>query len=252
MEGYRKIERTSVPDQIFEELKKSIIAGKWEPGASLPSELQLASEFGVSRMSVRAAIKKLETFGLVEVRMGEGTYVIEFNPAVFLKGLSSIFSKPKNALEILEFRKALEIECLKLGIKKADARDIETLESIFSEYWKALFTEDYKRTVNYDYRFHHQVFLMSKNSLFKEIYESMSELFFLHLGENEQHYRDAYGTANPSMEMDHHGRILKAYKDRDPQAAVNALTKMIDELVAVYEKKSEAEQASGQAGRINA
>ena len=244
MEGYKKIERTSVPDQIFEELKKSIIAGKWEPGESLPSEIQLASEFGVSRMSVRAAIKKLETFGLVEVRMGEGTYVIEFNPAVFLKGLSSIFSKPKSALEILEFRKALEIECLKLGIKRADDHDIEVLESIFNEYWKALFSEDYKNTVNYDYKFHHQVFLMSNNSLFKEIYESMSELFFIHLGDNEQHYRDAYGSSNPHAEEDHHGRILKAFKNRDQQAAVNAFTKMIDELVEVYEKKSGGDQGS--------
>lgn len=244
MEGYRKIERTSVPDQIFEQLKQSIIAGKWQPGESLPSEIQLSTEFGVSRMSVRAAIKKLETFGLVEVRMGEGTYVIEFNPAVFLRGLSPIFSKPKNALEILEFRKALEIECLKLGIKRADDHDIEVLEGIFAEYWKAFFTQDYKKTVNYDYRFHHQVFLMSKNSLFKEIYESMSELFFLHLGDNEQHYRDAYGTSNPRAEEDHHGLILKAFKDREQQAAVNAFTRMIDELVVAYEKKNGGDQVS--------
>ncbi len=244
MENYRKIERTSVPDQIFEELKKSIIAGKWEPGESLPSEIQLASEFGVSRMSVRAAIKKLETFGLVEVRMGEGTYVIEFNPAVFLKGLSSIFSKPKNALEILEFRKALEIECLKLGIKKADASDIKALESIFGEYWNALCAEDYKKTVSYDYRFHHQVFLMSKNSLFIEIYESMSELFFLHLGENEQHYREAYGIPTLAAGMDHHGKVLEAFKNRDQRAAVEAFTKMIDELVVVYEQKISVDQVA--------
>ncbi len=121
--------------------------------------------------------------------------------------MSSIFSKPKNALEILEFRKALEIECLKLGIKKAEASDVEALESIFGEYWNALCAEDYKKTVSYDYRFHHQVFLMSKNSLFIEIYESMSELFFLHR-ENEQHYREAYGIPR-WRGQDHQGRSWK-------------------------------------------
>jgi len=137
--------------------------------------------------------------------------------------LSSIFSKPKNALEILEFRKALEIECLKLGIKKAEASDVEALESIFGEYWNALCAEDYKKTVSYDYRFHHQVFLMSKNSLFIEIYESMSELFFLHSGKTnsiiERPMASPLARAGPS------GKVLEAFRNRDQRAAVEASRK---------------------------
>jgi GntR family transcriptional repressor for pyruvate dehydrogenase complex len=236
MDSYKKIERTSIPDQIFDQLKQSIVAGKWQPGESLPSENQLAMDFGVSRLSVRAALKKLETFGLVEIRVGEGTFVIEFNPSIFLKGLSSILTKPKNALEMIEFRKALEIECLKLGFKRADSHDIETLEGIFSEYWKALSARDYEKTMSYDYRFHHQVFLMSKNSLFKEIYESMSEMFFLHYAENEKLYEKSYGFG--SAETDAHGKVLQAFKN-DVQAAISAFTKMIEDLVAAYEKQTE-------------
>jgi GntR family transcriptional repressor for pyruvate dehydrogenase complex len=234
MEGYRKIERTSIPDQIFTQLKQSIIAGKWQPGESLPSESLLSEDFGVSRMSVRVAIKKLQTFGLVEVRMGEGTYVIEFNPSIFMKGLAPIFTRADNALEMIEFRKALEVECLKLGFKRANAHDIETLENIFNEYWKALQAKDYEKTLSYDYRFHHQVFLMSKNTMFKEIYESMSELFFLHYEENERLYEKSYGST--SAETDAHGIVLQAYKKRDLQAAINAFTQMIDALVLAYEK----------------
>lgn len=240
MSAYKKIERTSVPDQIFEQLKQSLIAGKWQPGESLPSEIQLAEDFGVSRMSVRAAIKKLETYGLVEVKMGEGTYVVEFNPSIFFKGLSPIFSKTKNALEIIEFRKALEVECLKLAFKRADAHDLEVLEAIFNEYWDAHFLGDNAKTAHFDYRFHHQLFLMSKNSLFKEIYEAMAELFFLNIEENEQLYTKAYGITDKVK--DAHALVIAAFKDRDLQKAIAAYTKMIDDLVAEYEKRGDGNE----------
>ena len=242
MDGYRKIERTSVPDQIFEQLKESIIAGKWTPGDSLPSELQLAEDFGVSRMSVRAAIKKLETFGLVEVRMGEGTFVIEFDPAIFLKGLSPIFSKPASALEILEFRKALEIECLKLGIKRASDRDIEVLDGLFQEYWTALQAKDSEKQLAYDYRMHHQIFLMSKNSLFKQIYESMHQLFFVHIDENSHLYIETYGAI--TRENDEHLQVLEAMKRRDTAAAVTAYTQLHEKLVALYERQNAEQKAT--------
>lgn len=236
MESYRKIERTSVPDQIFTQLKQSIIAGKWLPGESLPSESKLSEDFGVSRMSVRVAIKKLQTFGLIEVRMGEGTYVIEFNPSIFMKGLAPIFTRSDNQLEMIEFRKALEVECLKLGFKRAEERDIEILENIFNEYWNALMAKDFEKTLSYDYRFHHQIFLMSKNTMFKEIYESMSELFFLHYEENEKLYEKSYGST--SMDTDAHAQVLKAYKTRDIQTAIASFTRMMEALVAAYEKQT--------------
>jgi GntR family transcriptional regulator, transcriptional repressor for pyruvate dehydrogenase complex len=231
---HKKIERTSVPDQIFEQLKQSIIAGTWRPGEALPPETQLAEEFGVSRLSVRVAIKKLQTYGLVEVRMGEGTFVIEFSPSVFLKGLSPILANPKNALEMIEFRKALEVECLKLASKRAGKADLDALEAIFKEYWEALDSRDYDKVLSLDYRFHHQVFLMSKNRLFKDIYESMSEAFFLHYDENERLYEKSYG--HNTARTDPHGLVLEALKGGDLQAAIAAFTKMMDELVAVYER----------------
>lgn len=242
MGALRKIERTSVPDQIFEQLKEAIVAGKWAPGESLPSEAQLADEFGVSRLSVRAALKKLETFGLVEVRMGEGSFVIEFDPAVFIKGLSPIFSKPASALEILEFRKALEIECLKLAIKRASDHDIDVLEEIFGEYWKALEAKDAERRLIFDYRMHHQIFLMSKNGLFRQIYESMHELFFLHIDENSHLYIETYGDV--TMETDSHALVLAAIRRRDTAAAVAAYTDLHEKLVAVYEAQNDPVRAA--------
>ncbi len=238
MTNYRKIERTSVPDQVFNQLKDSIIAGVWNPGDCLPSEKQLAEEFGASRLSVRAALKKLETFGLVETRMGEGTFVIEFQPSVFIKGLGPIFSKPKNALEMLEFRKALEIECLKLAIKRATDQDISALESIFRDYWAAMQAKDHDRRLTNDYRFHHQLFLMSKNSLFIEIYESMHELFFLHIDENAEMYIKTYGAT--TIDTDEHAIVLAAIKARNMPAAVAACTGLFEQLVAVYEAQEAA------------
>jgi len=232
MDSYKKIERKSVPEQVFEELKQSILSGKWQPGDFLPSESQLTEEFGVSRISVRTAVKKLETFGIVEVRRGEGIYVIEFDPSVFLRGLSPIFSKPKNAIEILEFRKALETECLKLAILRANDKDIEVLGDIFNQYWQVLHVEDFKRAAEQDYCFHRQVFLMSKNGLFMEIYESLSDLFFINIDENERLTLKVFGTSNSAL--DPHSQIVEALRQRDIQGAINAYNGMINEIFKAY------------------
>lgn len=233
-EAYRKIQRTSVPDQIFEQLRESIAAGAREPGDSLPSEAQLAEEFGASRMSVRTALNKLETLGLVEVRPGEGTFVIEFRPATFMKGLSPLMSKAISAIEMIEFRKALEIECLKLAFKRASAEEIGALESIYRDYYRALRALDYENLVSHDYKFHYQIFLMSRNNLFKEIYESMREHFFLNMEESEKIYTAEYGFS--TEDTDAHALVLKAFKAGDLQAAIAAFTAMFEELITAYGK----------------
>lgn len=241
MAMYQKIQRTSVPDQIFEQLKESIVAGKWQPGEFLPSEMQLAEEFGTSRLSVRAALKKLQTFGLVESRMGEGTIVIEFNPAVFIKGLSPIFTRPANAMEVLEFRKALEIECIKLAIARASDQEIETLEHLYEAYWKAMEAGDKETRLTLDFRMHHQIFAMSGNSIFLQIYESMHELFFVHIDENSQLYIKTYGEVK--QDTDNHYVVLQAMKRRDRAAAVAAYNELYDKLLAVY--RGNLEKAQG-------
>ena len=130
MTEIRKIARDGVSDQVYVQLKENIVKGIWQPGEKIPSENQLVSLFGVSRASIRMAIQRMITLGLLESRVGDGTYVRAFTPGAFVNELVSLGLKPADQLEIMEFRKALETEALKLAVERATDEDLAELEAI--------------------------------------------------------------------------------------------------------------------------
>ena len=75
----RKISKISVVDQVADEMKEKIVSGEWKPGDKLPSESDIAQMYGVNRLSVRMALQKLGTLGIIETRVGEGSFVQEFS-----------------------------------------------------------------------------------------------------------------------------------------------------------------------------
>ncbi|MEV6774087.1 GntR family transcriptional regulator [Nocardia sp. NPDC051030] len=74
----KRIDRRTVPDEVFEQLIDDVLDGELAPGAALPAERQLAEALGVSRPTVREALQRLAHTGLVEVRQGGSTTVRDF------------------------------------------------------------------------------------------------------------------------------------------------------------------------------
>lgn len=72
------VNRRSVPEDVFEQIVAEVLSGEMQPGESLPSERRLAEVLGVSRPTVREALKRLIAAGLVEVRQGDATTVRDF------------------------------------------------------------------------------------------------------------------------------------------------------------------------------
>jgi len=73
---------TSLGRQVAQHLRSRIMQGEFTPGARMPSETQIAQEYGVSRVTVRTAVKLLESQGLVDVRHGSGTFVCDFGTGI--------------------------------------------------------------------------------------------------------------------------------------------------------------------------
>jgi len=78
----RKIKRQSVSDQVFEQLKEQLLMNEWRRGEKLPSENELATSFDVSRVTVRHALQKLTALGLIETKLGEGSFVRDVAPGI--------------------------------------------------------------------------------------------------------------------------------------------------------------------------
>src|SRR6187200_1626278 len=87
-----------------------IVTGSLEPGARLPREADLASQLGVSRNSLREAVRALSMINILDVRQGDGTYVTSLEPQVLLDTLTFVvdFHRDDSVLEFLRVRRILE------------------------------------------------------------------------------------------------------------------------------------------------
>lgn len=228
----KKIVRDGVSDQVYNQLKENIAQGVWQPGEKIPSENQLVLLFGVSRASIRMAIQKMITLGMLESKVGDGTYVKVGGPSAYINELVSLGLKPQDQIEIMEFRKALETEALKLATERATNEDLAELEAIHIRAREAHKKKDVETYFKEDLKFHMQIFKMSKNSIFVTTVKTLGDVLFPHFYSVARDFFETYEV--PSDEADLHTIIVKALKKRDAKACVRAYTKLIEELIAMY------------------
>ena len=130
MSGLTTIEKTSVKDQTLEQLKNYILSGVVRLGERLPSERALADALGVGRYSVREALKVLEAVGLVESRVGEGTFLTTNTGASFGRILGlSLATWGGAMIELLDARKMIEAEAARAAAGRASPDDINGIEA---------------------------------------------------------------------------------------------------------------------------
>ncbi len=100
----------ALTDEAIEKIKQMIISGRVRPGEKLPREADLAAELGLSRNSLREAVKALSLINVLDVRQGDGTYATSLAPSLLLEALSFIvdFHRDDTVLEFLEVRRILE------------------------------------------------------------------------------------------------------------------------------------------------
>jgi GntR family transcriptional repressor for pyruvate dehydrogenase complex len=214
------IRRVNVSDQVFEQMKRLILAREWEPDARLPSESNLAVLFGVSRVTIRQGIHRLVALGLAETRPGEGTYIRALSPGQLIVNLApAAYLSDDHMLSVLEFRKAIEGYTAELAAQKADAGDIARLENIYTEMEQTkgcveIFSEA-------DYRFHHELAVISRNPLILESYNLIGDLFrsaLKSIVEKRGHSQGLYS----------HRLILDCIRTRDTEGCRIRMTEHID------------------------
>ncbi|MCT1796865.1 FadR/GntR family transcriptional regulator [Helcococcus kunzii] len=102
-----RVERTNLPDIIASEIKNRILNNVWEVGDKIPSENDLSKEFEVNRLTIRLAINKLNTLGLLETKTGEGTYVRKLNLYNYINQIIPFIVSSNEINHILEFENTI-------------------------------------------------------------------------------------------------------------------------------------------------
>ena len=131
----KRIREPGLKQRIQEQIKRVITERELQPGDLLPPEGQLAEDLGVSRGSVREAIKSLESLGIVESKHGAGVCVREFNFDSILEFLSfGLTFQPERAGEILQIRAWLEESALTSVTAVIDAEALAEIEGLLDRW----------------------------------------------------------------------------------------------------------------------
>lgn len=235
-----KINRVSIVDQVCQSIKQDIADGVWKPDDKLPSEAEFAEAFGVNRLSVRMALQKLNTLGIIETRVGEGSFVCSFSLKPVLSELTVFYEGEDKYHDVRQLRNLLEYECLRLAISSATEQEKQQLKDALNIYnqcstvYNSGDPEDMdalSQVVDADFHFHYQIVKMSHNNLYKDIYYMVQQLIRSHITEmiSTRSRRRKERGLPPLGENDGHNQIYRCIMEGD----VEVSRKEIEELLGI-------------------
>src|SRR5215213_1126414 len=129
--AFSRITPTRASSDVIAQIRAAILSGRFRPGDRLPTERELAQQFGVSRVTVRDALRALEASGLIRVRVGGqgGPYVAEPDVALLSEALGTHLRLLGTTFrELAEARLALETTAARLAAERATTDDLKALE----------------------------------------------------------------------------------------------------------------------------
>jgi GntR family transcriptional repressor for pyruvate dehydrogenase complex len=224
----KQITKKNISTEVFEQIKNNIISGEWKPGDKIPSENELGNLFGVSRVSIRSAIQRLSVLGLLTTRHGEGTFISDLSPDMHMNSLIPLLALDKTQLfEVLEFRRIIEVESVKLAAQRAQDEDIKELEEIVRSMKESAY--DPKRFAEEDSLFHETLVKSAKNSILYKVNTIIRDILL----SQQIKIQEIMG---PNLALVYHPAILEAVKKGDTELASKLMNEHIRTTIESVQK----------------
>lgn len=161
----KPVSRVTLAEQVAAQISDQITRGKWKPGEKLPSETEFCAALDVGRSTLREALKSLAYVGMVQMRHGGGTYVVDGTNLLIERVLTSGSLKTEKELsDMAETRLAIESETVALAAERATADDIAQLEALLKEMGVSIGGTG-RGYVNLDVEYHLAIARCSKNQM---------------------------------------------------------------------------------------
>lgn len=204
----------SLVDEVFAQLSAELVGRRAKGGGWLPSERQLAQRLQVSRPVVREAIKRLELQGLIEVKHGIGTRVVNRLHTPLTGSLGLLLPDQHERLrQTLEARAALEPEVARLAAERMTQAALKELRRAHARLEAAQSVAD---AVEADLEFHHLLARGCGNQVFVLILDSLAEL-------GKKSRFETISNAGVRRAIEHHAAILNAVVRHQPDSAATAM-----------------------------
>ncbi len=212
---YQPIQSERLYERIVNQIEQRIAIGDLKVGAQLPTEHELAKQFAVSRTAVREAVKALREKGLVEIRLGRGTFVTQGAEGLVRHSLGLLLKSENGLAHLAEVREMLEPEIAALAATRISGENIAAMTEALQAMETALDNADVFAEADLD--FHLALAEATQNPLIPSLMDSIIDLL--------REERKRTGTVEGGLERGqyHHKKILEAVIQRDPQAARRAM-----------------------------
>ncbi|NLP43076.1 MAG: GntR family transcriptional regulator [Peptococcaceae bacterium] len=198
------MEHLSLKESAYRIIKGKLLNLEYEPGSRIREDL-LAQEISMSRTPVREAINQLSAEGFVNNIPRKGVFAIELSP--------------EEIGDLLDVRESLEILAVEKCITKANDEQILILAKIIEGFESAWLMEDFKECNSLDSKFHLEIANISNN---KKLIEFLKEIEdFMHIARAIE--KKANAKAKNELTLKEHRNILEAIKNRDVEAAKEAI-----------------------------
>jgi GntR family transcriptional repressor for pyruvate dehydrogenase complex len=198
----------SLRTQVYAKLKEQLMSGVWKEGEKLPSEHELCELFGVSRVTVRAAINQLEILGFVKTKHGGGTFVKQFSSIEKIDTFHPVMQiqKSQDLITVLEYRKIIEKGTIGLAKEKITADDIRSLREMYKNMVDI--DADDAAFSQADLAFHYRLAEIARNPIIFKVYELIFEILSVAMS-------DIVGRLGRRDGLKYHREIIDALENSD-------------------------------------
>lgn len=206
------VTRTTLTADICRKMVTHLLRGDWAEGDRIPPERELCIKLGVGRASLREALKALEIMGMIETRLGEGTYVCarsEFLSRPLLWAITG--STQAEANELVEARKLIEVELAGLAAERATADDLKTIGAHMDEMESSV--DQPANFLEADLNFHLAISQAGHNRILLNALHLIRNLMRQWIGRTLR----MDGVAEKALEQ--HRKIFMAIAKRNPESA---------------------------------
>ena len=213
--------------KVIDYIKNQIRDGRLSMGGKLPAERELSIILGVSRNSVREAIRTLDIMGVIASQQGAGNYLTGNFENNLVESMSMMFLLNQiNYQQISQLRRGLELQALLLAIDNISDEDIKKLDEINSK----LEHETEENNVVLDKKLHYNIAIASNNTLIVDILQALSELIDQFIVDLR---REILSSDDSKLLLkEAHTEMIKSLINRDKNLAYEAINKhfgIIDE-----------------------
>jgi len=223
--AFERLGETNRPRHVVDQILSSIGNGTLRAGERLPSEARLAELTGVGRTSVREALAVLRLMGVVETRVGNGTYVKTVPDSDAIRSeITETIKKSEEVFQLQEARAAFECGIIRLAAERFDDKDIESFETVLADMRNAAEASCYEDFVKHHKAFHLIIAKSTDNAVIEQ-----TSLSFLAIMEKEgwrdlerQYYLPGtHEFLKESVEI--HSAIFDALRQRDAVLATDLM-----------------------------